>query len=145
MKKLLLIITLIVAGFTVKAQKGVPSEVISAFSQKYPDINNDKVYWDREGNNYKASFSMKEKDHEVLFDNKGQWITSEIEDLSFAELPKDVQKKLNEKGYGSDKLKDIEMSETQDETTYKVEVKDSRLKHHNVYLDEDGKIIREDI
>jgi hypothetical protein len=56
-----------------------------------------------------------------------------------------VQKELSKKGYNSDKLKDVEMSETPDDISYKLKVKDSNLKFHDIYMDKEGKVLMENI
>lgn len=143
-----LIISLMTAVIIAEAQigdKDIPSDITSSLAHKYPEINIDNVNWHREGSNYKAVFAIGAKDYVVLFDDMGQWLSSEVDDMTFAELPEDVKTGLDEGGYDSDKLRDIEMAESPDGAMYKIEVKDGRRRYHDVYLNKEGNIIKDDI
>jgi uncharacterized membrane protein YkoI len=152
MKKMILIIALIIAGWTVKAQdaskqqttNNVPQNVSSSFSQKFPDVSMNSVDWDNEGGYYKAEFSKQDKDYEALFDNTGKWITTEIDNISMSEIPQSVQQGLQKTSFAGYTVNDIEMIQSQDLVLYKVEVR-SGLKSSDLYLDDRGNVVQIDI
>jgi hypothetical protein len=143
-KRFVLIIALILTVFTIKAQdENIPSEVVSAFSEKFSDINHDEVDWGSQGGNYKAEFSKEEKDYEVLFENTGKWLSTEVQDLTYTELPEEIKEGLSKRGHEESKVDEIEMTENPDGTTYKIEVKDG-MRDHDVYFDDEGNLMREE-
>ncbi|WP_028978529.1 PepSY-like domain-containing protein [Sporocytophaga myxococcoides] len=146
MKKVLLMIGLVVAGYTMKAQdvvdsKSVPSKVSSALTQKYPDLKSGDIKWEKKDNNYKAEFTKDGQDYEVKLDNTGNWVSTEV-DLTEKDLPEKVRNGLNKSDYKSWTVKDVEKKEKpQGKTLYKIEVKQGE-QEYDVYFDQEGTLVK---
>lgn len=145
MKRTVLIMALVIAGITAKAQDimktDVPSSVSSAFDKKFPGMNNQDVDWDKEGGNFQAEFEMEGKEYEVLFDNQGSWLSTEIEKINASELPESISKQLNTGEYSTWEIDDIMVKENPEETIYEIEV-EKGMKDHNLYFDKSGKQVK---
>jgi hypothetical protein len=141
MKKILLIGGMVILGYFSKAQdaKEVPGEVKAKLSAKYPEAIVNKVDWDKTGQYYKAEFNSENKEYEVLFDEEGNWIKSEIK---LDKIPTKVKDGLANSEFKSFNVKETEQIESPEmETKYKVDVmkEDQEFK---VYLDDEGKVIK---
>jgi uncharacterized membrane protein YkoI len=146
MKKVLLMIGLVVAGYSINAQdvvdsKSVPDKVSSALTQKYPDLRSGDIEWEKKGSHYKAEFTKDGQDYEVKFDNTGNWVSTEIE-LTEKDLPEKVRNGLNKSEYKSWKVKDVEKKEKpQGKTLYRIEVEKGE-QEYDVYFDPEGTIVK---
>lgn len=98
--KNLSLVPLIVLGAicTTKAQKiladKLPVAVKTAFEKAYPNAKQTK--WDKEKNDFEASFKNQKEDLSVVFDAKGNILETE-KDIPFEKLPANVQKALKGK------------------------------------------------
>lgn len=110
--------------------------VREAFKKLYPAVANPE--WEREGANYEANFEVKDIDHSVLFDDKGNLMESEQE-ISVQQLP------VATREYIALHYKDQKIDEAskiingKGVVMYEVEVKDADL-----LFDENGKFISEE-
>jgi hypothetical protein len=144
MKKLLLVFALLVTGFAIRAQDikknndSAPSNITSAFKQKYPNATD--VDWDQSGSNYEAKFSEGKKDFDVFFNSKGQWMSTEISDIPASEIPMEVQNGLNSSEYQNWQVGEVQSKETPGDVTYKVGVKKG-MKMRELQFDKHGKIV----
>lgn len=102
MRKILLIpvlfVAFIAALFTqnpvVQEQAILPSKVVSvSFERHYPAVSVSS--WKLEKGKYEASFRPNDRDMACLFDSTGRLLETETQ-ITFAELPRPVQKALNE-------------------------------------------------
>jgi hypothetical protein len=94
-----------------QSEKNVPSNVATAFSQKFPDAT--KVKWGKEGDKeWEAEFNMNEKEYSANFDNSGVWKETEYE-ITAKEIPAAVRATLD-KEFAGYKVAKSEVSETQD-------------------------------
>ena len=159
MKKMILIIALIISGLTVKAQeqgeqqqeqqqqqqsqKAVHPDVASSFSEKFPDVSQKDVDWKTEQGYHRAEFSQADKDYEVVFDNTGEWITTEVNKVSINEVPEEVKNGLDETAYREWNVNEIEMTESKDLVLYKIELRKG-IKGTDLYFDAEGNILRID-
>ena len=140
MKKMFLIIALVIAGLSVNAQDSkVPSNISTSLNSKYPEAMN--VKWEYSESMYKGTFSMGEKDYNVVFDNKGTWLSTVIEDIPASEIPMDIQESLNNSEYKAWQVGDFETTETTQDVTYRVGVKKG-AKMQDLYFDEEGNMLR---
>ncbi len=134
MKKLITLIvcfTITLATFATD----VPAAVKAAFAKKYPTIT--KVKWDKENENYEASFDLGKADCSVLFDASGNIIETEIE-IEINELPKGVLDYVKAH-YPSKKAKEAaKITDAKGAITFEVE-----LKGMDVLFDNEGKFIKE--
>lgn len=65
-------------------EKDIPNVVKSTFLKSYPNQNN--VKWEKEKNNYEASFTVVKTEHAVLLDSNGTILESE-EEINVKKLP----------------------------------------------------------
>jgi hypothetical protein len=113
MKKLYLVFILSLFGFIAcnQANKDVPQNVFSAFSQKFPGAT--KIKWDQENEKeWEAEFKMDGKDYSANFDHSGAWLETEYA-ISDEEIPAAVKTTL-EKEFGAYNREESEISETKD-------------------------------
>ncbi|MFN6944657.1 MAG: hypothetical protein ACK4ND_06895 [Cytophagaceae bacterium] len=138
MKKLILLVVIVFATYTVKAQNDVPSEVYATLTEKYPGVNLEDVDWETEDFYYQAEFEKNDKEHEVRIDKKGNLVSAHAK-LSTDDIPADVHEGLGQE-FGKYEVKDAEMFETAESTLYKFEV-ETEDDEYEVYTDGKGKII----
>lgn len=140
MKKLIIMLAIVMASQLASAQKTtsvtVPPVVREAFKKLYPSVAYPE--WEREGANYEANFEIKDIDHSVLFDEKGNMMEAE-EEISVQQLPAATRE------YIALHYKDQKIDETskiingKGVVMYEVEVKGADL-----LFDENGKFISEE-
>ena len=91
MKKSLLVIVLSIMSLVSFGQKvkekEVPQIIKKALHEKYPNAK--AVKWDKEKNNYEASFDVNEIDNSVLFNQDGKIVETEVE-IQISKLPKNA-------------------------------------------------------
>ncbi|PWA03951.1 PepSY-like domain-containing protein [Flavobacterium psychrotolerans] len=117
------------------AQNGIPKEVLTAFSQKYPNVK--KAKWDKENKDYEAGFEVDKIDNSVLFDVKGNILETEVA-IAKSQLPNGVLEYVA-KHYVGQKVKgSAKINSTKEGVIFEVEVKGKDL-----LFDPNGKFIRE--
>lgn len=79
-------LSLVSFGQKVK-EKEVPQIIKKALHEKYPNAK--EVKWDKEKNNYEASFDINKLDNSVLFSQDGKIVETEIE-IQISKLPKNA-------------------------------------------------------
>lgn len=139
MKKLAtttMIMLIATLAFAQKMQKkNVPANVITTFQKKYPTAT--EVKWDKEGENYEASFDLNRTDNSVLLDAKGNIIETEVE-IELAQLPNGVLDYVK-KHYAGKQIKEgAKITDAKGQVTYEVEIKGADL-----IFDNNGKFIKE--
>jgi len=135
-------VTMMVAGvitsfsFAQKIQeKDVPTTVKTSFNKTYPTAK--EVKWDKEGNNYEASFDANEIDNSVLFDATGNEVETEVE-IELNQLPSGVLEYVKTH-YSNQKVKEAaKITDAKGAITYETE-----LKGMDVLFDSNGKFIKE--
>lgn len=123
-------------AFAQKMQKkNVPANVISTFQKKYPTAT--EVKWDKEGENYEASFALNRTDNSVLMDARGNIIETEVE-IELTKLPNGVLDYVK-KHYAGKQIKEgARITDAKGQVTYEVEIKGTDL-----IFDNNGKFIKE--
>jgi hypothetical protein len=139
MKKITLGLLFIMATGFVMAQKiqskDVPEAVKAAFQKEFPVAKNPK--WDKEENNFEASFDNNKSDQSVVFDAEGNILEIEVE-IKLSELPKGVIDYMKST-YPGKKIKEVaKITDAQKTVTYEVEVSGM-----DVIFSEQGKFIKE--
>jgi hypothetical protein len=139
MKKLTFILIFIMVTGFVMAQKNqskdVPEVVKAAFINEFPAAKT--VKWDREENNFEASFDNNKSDQSVVFDAQGNILEIEVE-VEINQLPKGVMDYVKAT-YPGKKIKEVaKITEAQKTVTYEVEVNGM-----DVIFSEQGKFIKE--
>lgn len=137
MKKSVIIVVTLVLSTIAFAQKvqatKVPEIVTKSLISKYPNAKN--VKWDKEENNYEASFENNKTENSVLFNSNGKIIETEVE-ISTAQLPKSILSYLS-KNYKDQKVKEAaKIISEKGIVTYEAEIKGKDL-----LFDENGKLL----
>lgn len=114
----------------------VPAGLLEAFKKEHPNVRG--VEWERDGAYYKVEFKRDSRDHEIWYDEKGQFFRSK-EDITAAELPETVVASIK-KSYPQFRTDDIEKWTEGRATTYKVELKSS-TGDRNVIFDKSGQVL----
>ena len=135
-KSVIIVVTLVLSTIAfaqkVKATK-VPEIVTKSLISNYPNAKN--VKWDKEENNYEASFENNKTENSVLFNSNGKIIETEVE-ISTAQLPKSILSYLS-KNYKDQKVKEAaKIISEKGIVTYEAEIKGKDL-----LFDENGKLL----
>lgn len=123
------------------AQTNAPTEVTTAFSQKFPTAK--KVKWDKENETeWEAEFKMNGKEFSANFTSEGIWKETENE-ISEAEIPLAVKQTL-ESEFAGYKIEESEISETAAGKVYEfaLEKDESELE---VGIAPDGKVLKKEV
>ncbi|WP_445716337.1 PepSY-like domain-containing protein [Flavobacterium sp.] len=137
MKKSMILMSLFMMTFVSFAQKikeqNVPQVVKNALIQKFPKAT--KLKWDKEGENFEASFDLDDVDNSVLFNKAGRIIETEVE-ITTTQLPETVLNYLRT-NYKDQKIKEAaKITSENGKVTYETEIKGKDL-----LFDENGKLL----
>ena len=140
MKKSVMTIALIMLSFVSFAQKtkeqNVPQIIKDALTEKFPNVKN--VKWDKEENNFEASFKNNNIDNSILFNANGKIIETEIA-IEVNQLPKNALQYLKD-NFKNEKVKEAAKIITEKgHLIYEVEIKGKDL-----FFDENGNFITKD-
>lgn len=141
MKKSVIVIPLLMVSLASFAQKkkeqNVPQMVKNAFVEKFPKAKG--VKWDREENNFEASFDLNSSDYSVLLNKDGKIVETEVA-IKVSQLPKNALQYLNE-NYKNQKVKEAAKIVTEKgDLIYEAEIKGKDL-----LFDEEGSLIKKDM
>jgi len=140
MKKSIIMMVILMASLASFAQKtkeqNVPQVIKNAFLQKFPKAK--EVKWDKEGNNFEASFDLNDVDNSVLFNKEGKIVETEIE-IKVNQLPKNARQYLNN-NYKNQKVKEAAKIVTEKGTT----IFEAEIKGKDLFFDENGNLINRD-
>lgn len=116
-------------------EKNVPANLKSNFKKSYPLAT--AVKWDKEKQNYEASFKLNNVDHSVLMDVNGTILETEVK-TDLVKLPKVVLAYINT-NYASTKPKGAAIiTDNKGIITYEVE-----MKGMDIIFDNNGKFIKQ--
>ncbi|MFV8334741.1 PepSY-like domain-containing protein [Flavobacterium sp. RSP29] len=137
MKKSMLVIILSMLSFVsfgqIVKEKEVPQIIQKALHEKYPNAKG--VKWDKEKNNYEASFNVNQVDNSILFNWEGKIVETEVE-IQITKLPKNALDYIN-MHFKNQKVKEAAKIINQKGTViYEAEIKGSDL-----LFDENGNFI----
>lgn len=132
--KTIIVSVLIACTAVLNAQKQAPDAVKKSFAAKFPDVK--KVKWEKEDNNWEASFEKDKKEYSALFSENGQWLETEME-IPVNELPQAVKDAIN-KRYPNVTITEAAIIEKADgKKAYEAEIKHNGKKV-DLILDEKG-------
>ena len=114
----------------------VPANLRVALQQKY---NVSTAKWDKEGENYEASFKQKEKEMSVVLDATGAVLEVETA-IRKEELPKGILDILKD-DYSDFKVEETTKIVSNELVTYEVEVKKGE-QSFDLIFDDHGKLIK---
>ncbi|MEY3499191.1 MAG: hypothetical protein RL308_860 [Bacteroidota bacterium] len=137
MRKSVIILIALVLSTIAFAQKvkvtKVPEIVSKSLLSKYPNAKN--IKWDKEENNYEASFENNKIENSVLFSANGKIIETEVE-ITVAQLPKSILNYIG-KNYKDQKVKEAaKIISEKGIITYEAEIQGKDL-----FFDENGKLL----
>ncbi|MDH6358579.1 PepSY-like domain-containing protein [Parabacteroides sp. PF5-9] len=114
--------------------------VVNAFNLQYP--NAERVEWETKAGFKVADFILNTHQTEAWFDYDGSWLLTET-DLTFNELPAEVQKSFNESPYQSWHIDDVDQLERVNAALiYVIEVEQGK-EEYDLYYSEEGTLIKE--
>lgn len=118
-------------------QTKVPSLVINAFQQRYPQATD--MEWEKDGSLYSVEFEVLKVDHELCIDEKGN-IVKHKQEISQNELPFAIKKTL-EIRYSNAQIDDIDKIDDGSNVYYIIEFeKWSGDKH--IQMNADGTLVK---
>lgn len=137
MRKSVIILVALVLSTIAFAQKvkvtKIPEIVSKSLLSKYPNAKN--IKWDKEENNYEASFESNKIENSVLFNTNGKIIETEVEIIT-AQLPKSILNYIG-KNYKDQKVKEAaKIISEKGILTYEAEIQGKDL-----LFDENGKLL----
>lgn len=116
-------------------EKDIPSSVKEALHKAYPNAK--EVKWDKEGENYEASFDVNKIDNSALFDGTGNLLETEVE-IELNQLPSSIIDYVKTH-YSGQKIKEgAKITDSKGTITYEAEIKGMDL-----LFDSNGKFIKE--
>lgn len=140
MKKSVMTIALIMLSFVSFAQKtkeqNVPQVIKKALNEKFPNAKN--VKWDKEENNFEASFKNNNIDNSILFNANGKIIETEIA-IEVNQLPKNALQYLND-NFKNQKVKEAAKIITEKGNL----IYEAEIKGKDLFFDENGNFITKD-
>ena len=140
MKKSVMMIALIMFSFASFGQKtkeqNVPQIIKNALHEKFPNAT--EVKWDKEENNYEASFKNNKVDNSILFNANGKIIETEIA-ITVSQLPKKALQYLND-NYKNQKVKEVAKIVTEKGTV----IYEAEIKGKDLFFNENGNFINKD-
>jgi len=112
---------------------------VNAFNSKYPNAG--KVEWETKAGYKVADFFIDSKEAEAWFDIDGSWVMTET-DLTFAELPAEVQSSFKASNYASWHIDDVDKLERSNtEVVYVIEAEQGN-EEFDLYYSADGTLIK---
>ena len=144
MKKVLILISIFSLGFGfyAKAQYigtgDLPADITQDFSTKYPNMT--KVDWEKDGKHYKATFSVDQWAHQLVYDQNGKMISQQF-GLPVSSLPADVFDGLK-KNFPELKVAEANQVEEKGKVSYKLSLTDEGNGTEKVIMAPDGRVIR---
>lgn len=141
MKTLKIAMLITFAGLVAKAQdipaSAVPSKALSAFKKSYPQVKN--AEWEVKGEDYEVEFKINRLDHEIRYNNEGKVVKVKKE-INVKELPKSIVNAVQYK-YPKYKIDDIEITQFNNKTTYKVDIERFLGTERTLVFDTNGKLV----
>lgn len=141
MKNLKIAALAIFATATMSAQdlktSDVPSNLTNNFQKSYANATG--VEWEMDGDNYKVEFDVNKMEHEIWYSKDGTVVKTESE-ISESELPSAIKSVIKNK-YADYKVDSIEMTESNGEKNYEVELEKGWTKEVKVVFDSTGKVM----
>ncbi|MBW4891745.1 hypothetical protein KXQ82_18615 [Mucilaginibacter sp. HMF5004] len=144
MKKLLILISVFSLGFGfyAKAQyigaQDLPADINQDFSAKYPNLS--KVDWEKDGKQFKATFSVEKFAHEVVYDQNGKIVSQQF-GLPLTSIPADVFGGVK-KNFPELEVKEADQIVEKGRVSYKLSLKDENNAIAKVIMAPDGRVIR---
>ncbi len=141
MKTLKIIAVLALASFGVNAQDlsptQVPTEITAVFQKNYPQAKD--VEWEMKGELYEVGFEIGRLDHEIRYNSEGKVVKVKKE-INANDVPKTITTVIKSK-YPNYHIDDVEVTQVNNKTTYKVEIEQLLGKERKLVFDNNGKLL----
>ncbi|WP_017259025.1 PepSY-like domain-containing protein [Pedobacter arcticus] len=115
----------------------VPLKALTAFENVYPQVIN--AEWELKGENYEVEFEIGRLDHEIRYNKEGKLIKMKKE-IEAKDLPKSITNAVKVK-YPKYKIDEIETTQFNSKTTYKVEIAQFLGKERTLLFEQAGKLV----
>lgn len=143
MKKLIVLISCLIALSASSQIRKIPAEVTAAFEDKYP--NAQKVEWKDNLTNFEVSFTYKNSENIAKFNSKGEWLVTEKK-IEFTALPASIKDGFAKSKYADWEIRGVKLIEEKDKSiNYRILVKKSDLQRKYLFFDASGKLIKDPI
>jgi hypothetical protein len=121
----------------------IPAEVTDAFAARYPHAT--KVEWKDKLQYFEAGFELNGSEISADFSSKGEWQSSE-RTMNFDDLPGEVKDGFAKSKYADwDKKYVSEVQQLGKPLQYKITIAKSDLQKKNLFFDENGKLLKDNI
>lgn len=142
MKNAILTVVVLLMSVSAFAQiRKIPAEVTEAFKTRYPHA--EKVEWGDRLSDFEASFVLNNVNMRARFNSKGEWLISETV-MKFEDLPAEVNDGYQKSKYTDWEIKEITRIDKHAEAIqYRIFIRKSGIQKKYLYLDKDGKLLRE--
>lgn len=123
-------------GFAQKiSESEVPVAVKSALKKQYPNATN--IKWNKENNDFEASFDSNKTDTSILFDATGKIVETEVE-IEMKELPNGIVEYVKTHYKGSTIKEAAKITDANGTVTY-----EAAIKGMDLIFDTKGKFLKE--
>ena len=138
MKKIIAVLAIGLSFTAANAQqvkeKQVPPAVKSSFTKMFTGIK--QVKWDKEKNQYEATYTNGQHKNSVLFDNTGKWTEKETA-IAVQELPQQALAYMKEHFKGHDLKGAAKITKVNGEVQYEAEISGK-----DVFFNQQGAFIK---
>ncbi len=143
MKQVLTVFMAVILTLSATAQfRNIPSEVTTAFKEKYPEAT--RVSWEDRISNFQAKFVMDDVTYEARFDKNGNWQETE-KDMKFDDLPDAVKSAFRSSKFRDYTIRTVAYIENNSGgTEYRLYVRDNVLQRKYLYYAEDGTFLKDE-
>lgn len=142
MKAKNLLIALLLVTFTAFAQQlNVPKSVKDTFSRLYPKAT--EVKWNKENQDYEASFNLDGKKMSVIFDKNGKVMETETA-IEISQLPKGIEKYVMDNYKGFKIIDAAKIVKANGEELFEAEITKGKEKK-DLFFDKNGKPEKKDV
>ena len=118
--------------------KDLPTEIYQDFTAKFPEVK--RVDWTKEGNEYKASFSLRKLAYALVYDADGKLVLQQ-NDIPKQKLPSDVADGI-QKNFPELSILSAAIIDEKGKTSYKCVLQQDNIPVESVYLAPDGRVIK---
>lgn len=101
----------------------MPAKMAEKIAELFPDQAADAIHWVKQKNGWEAQFESDGQEMEVEFDESGNWIETELENVSKTMIPQHILKAVQQR-FPAAQFKEFEIEYTAEGTFYEIEIID---------------------
>ena len=122
----------------------VPVAVLNTLEVKFPNVN--RAEWESKHGYYVADFWQEGIDTHVWIDQKAEWKMTELDfGMNIQLLPDVVRNAFQNGQYAGWKVDNIDKYERPDRTFYLIEIETKGEKDRNLFYDEAGSLLKDEV